>query len=74
MLSEKARQLRNEYQRQYRRKNPDLIKKHNAAYWEKKADPVRFMVRKLRDKGLSQREIAEQLNISLGSVNAILNS
>lgn len=72
-LSEQARQLRNQYQRQYRRKNPEKLRQYNARYWEKRADPVRAKVRQLSAKGLSQRAIAEQLNISLGTVNTILN-
>jgi len=73
-LSEQARRLRNEYQRQYRKKNPDKLKEYNRRYWERKADPVGTKVRQLSKQGLSQRAIAEQLNISLGAVNAILNT
>ena len=36
-LSKEARQARNEYMREWRRKNKDKIKKHQENYWEKKA-------------------------------------
>ena len=72
-LSDKAREARNAYQRQYRRKHPEKLMQYNNNYWERKADPVGAKVRQLRDEGLSQRDIAKQLNISLGAVNAILN-
>lgn len=36
-LSEAARQARNKYSREYRRKNPDKIKRYNDNYWERKA-------------------------------------
>ncbi len=36
-LSEQARKLRNEYQRKWRKNNPDKVKKHQKTYWEKKA-------------------------------------
>jgi len=72
-LSEQARRLRNEYQRQYRIKNPDKIKKYNNDYWERRADPIGSKVRKLNKQGMSQREISAELGISLGTVNAILN-
>ena len=36
-LSNKARQLRNEYQRNYQKSHPNKIKEYAARYWEKKA-------------------------------------
>jgi len=72
-LSDKAREARNAYQRAWRRKNPELLKQYNIDYWERKADPVGSKVRELSKRGLSQRQISEQLSISLGSVNAYLN-
>ncbi len=74
VLSEQARKLRNQYAREYRKKNPEKIKKYNIQYWERKADPIGAKVRQLRKQGLSQRAIAEKLSISLGSVNAILKA
>ena len=74
-LSEKARELRNAYQSEYRRKNPDKIRKYNVDYWERKAasySPI-MKAKELHENGYTQREIAEQLNISLGTVNKYLN-
>jgi DNA-binding NarL/FixJ family response regulator len=73
-LSDRARELRNAAARKYRKEHPEKIREYNRLYWEKKADPVGVSVRKLSAKGMSQRQIAEQLNISLGTVNAILNT
>lgn len=36
-LSEKARELRNEYMREWRRKNPDRVRESKARYWERRA-------------------------------------
>ena len=36
-MSEEAKKKRNEYMREYRRKNADKIKKHAEAYWERQA-------------------------------------
>ena len=73
-LSEKARKLRNAYQRQYRINNPDKIRQYNVDFWERKVDPIGAKVKQLNKKGLSQRQIADKLNISLGKVNMILNA
>jgi DNA invertase Pin-like site-specific DNA recombinase len=73
-LSDRARELRNAAARKYRKEHPEKIREYNIFYWEKKADPVGANVRKLSAKGISQRNIAKQLNISLGTVNAILNA
>lgn len=74
-LSEQARELRNAYQRRYRKNNPEKLKQYNIRYWEKKAAnySVEDQIRDLSLQGFTQREIAEQLNISLGTVNAYLN-
>jgi DNA-binding NarL/FixJ family response regulator len=73
-LSEVARQKRNAYQREYRRKNRDKIRKYNQNYWEKQAGNVLpDQVKKLSARGMSQREIAAELGISVGSVNQYLN-
>lgn len=37
-LSDKARAKRNEYAREYRKKNKKKIAEYNKRYWEKKAD------------------------------------
>ena len=36
-ISELARMIRNQYQRQWRRKNADKLRNYNAVYWNKKA-------------------------------------
>ena len=36
--SMKAAELRREYQRQWRRKNPEKVKKYNKDYWMRKAE------------------------------------
>ena len=36
-ISEQAREIRNRYQRQWRRKNADKLRNYNVVYWEKKA-------------------------------------
>lgn len=36
-LQEKARQLRNAYMREYRKRNPEKIKEINKRYWIKRA-------------------------------------
>ena len=36
-LSEKAKELRNAYQREWKRRNPERARQYNQTYWEKKA-------------------------------------
>ena len=36
-LSEQALAARREYQKQWRKKNPDKVRQKNTRYWEKKA-------------------------------------
>ena len=75
-LSDKAKELRNAYQRAYRRKNPDKLREYNRKYWEKKAasySPADH-ARELQAQGYTQREIVEYLNISLGTVNNLLKN
>ena len=75
-LTEKARLLKNAYCKQWRDANPDRIRKYTKTYWEKQAAKYSIAdeVRKLSEAGSTQREIAEKLNISLGSVNKIMNA
>ena len=73
-LTDKAKEFRNQYQREWRRNNPDKMKQYVVNYWEQKADPIGVKVRKLSKQGKPQREISEMLGISLGSVNGILNA
>ena len=74
-LSDKAKELRNAYQNKWRRNNPDKQKQYAANYWEKKAAGYSIVseAKELSHQGLTQRQIAEQLNISIGTVNAYLN-
>lgn len=37
MISEKARQARNEYVRRWRKENPERVAQITARYWERKA-------------------------------------
>lgn len=74
-LSEAARQARNDYQREYRRKHPEKQKEYMKRYWEKKAEQYtpEERARELSQQGYTQRQIATLLNISLGTVNKLLN-
>lgn len=74
-LSDKARELRNGYQRQWIRKHPEKVKQYFTTYWERKAAAYtpEVRARELHAQGYTQRQIAEELNISLGTVNNILN-
>jgi len=36
-MNEKARQARNQYMREWRRKNPEKVKANKARYWERRA-------------------------------------
>jgi hypothetical protein len=73
-LSEEARKLRNAYQKEWKRKNPDKVRKYNTDFWERKAAGYTIIqkARDLRQKGMTQREIAKELKISVGAVNAHL--
>lgn len=75
-LSEQAREIRNAYQRAYRRRNPDKLKQYVARYWEKKAAQITpaQQAKDLHSQGYTQREISERLGISLGTVNKYLNT
>ena len=37
-LKLRAKEIRNEYMRQYRKKNPDKVREINKRYWERKAE------------------------------------
>ena len=39
-LLEKARQAKNEYQRQWRKKNPEKVKQYQESYWIRKVQEV----------------------------------
>ena len=40
-LSDEARELRNAYMREWRRKNKDKVRKSVADHWERKAEELR---------------------------------
>lgn len=75
VLSETARQLRNEYIRRWRQKNPDKKKQYEINYWERQANslPIEQRAKDLYRNGMTQREIAKQLNVSVGTINKYLN-
>ena len=75
-LTDKARELKNAYQRDWKKRNPDKVRKHINDYWERQAAKYtpEIKARELRSLGLSQREIAHRLNISLGTVNKYLKA
>lgn len=67
-LSDKAREARKAYAKEYRRNNPDKIRKYQINHWERKAaemqpDSVETKVIKLHKQGLSLREIASTVGI-----------
>ena len=40
-MDEKAREERNAYMREWRKKNKDRVKKYNFSYWERKSKSKR---------------------------------
>lgn len=74
-LSTKAKNLRNAYQSNWRKKNPDKVKRYADNYWERKAASYNIVdhAMSLKAQGMTQREIAKQLNVSIGTVNKYLN-
>ena len=74
-LSEKARELRNAYQREWKLKHPEKVKQYFTDYWERKAAQYtpELRAKELQAQGYTQRQIAEELGISLGTVNGYLN-
>ena len=73
-LSDKARELRNQYQRQWRRKHPEKLRQYNDSYWQCKADSYSIVqeAQELSRQGYTQRQIAEQLNVSAATINKYL--
>lgn len=77
-LSKAARESRNQYMRAWKKKNKDKVRQHTKDYWERRAerelsDPV-FQAKQLAKRGMSQRQIADELGLSLGTVNRYLNA
>ena len=74
-LSNAARQKKNEYMREYRKRNPEKARKYQIDFWERKAgNDIPQRSRLLSEQGLNQRAIASELGISLGAVNKYLKS
>jgi len=46
-MSEKAKELRRQYQREWRKRNPDKVKKHQKRYWERQAERIAKEVEEL---------------------------
>jgi len=75
-LSEEAKKLRNKYQREWKRNHPEKVRQYHKAYWEEKAASYTIAdeAKELSRQGWTQRQIAEELGISLGSVNSFLHA
>lgn len=75
-ISDEAKAARNAYQRAWRLKNADKMRQYTINYWEKRAATYtpEVKARDLYAKGYTQRQIAEELSISLGTVNKYLNA
>lgn len=75
-MSDEARKLQREYIREWRKNNPAKVKQYANDYWERKAAtyPIEQQAKDLSKSGMTQREIAKRLNISLGTVNKYLNT
>lgn len=76
-LSPEARAAKAAYQKAWAAKNPDKVRRYVESYWERKAAELntpQVRARELSAQGLSQRQIAEELGVSVGTVNAYLNS
>jgi transcriptional regulator with XRE-family HTH domain len=75
-LSEEAREARNAYQREYKRRNPDKVRQYGITYWEKKVattwEPIEVRIHRLHDQGFSLRDIAAKVGISHMQVSRIL--
>jgi DNA-binding NarL/FixJ family response regulator len=74
-ISEKARELKNAYMREWKRKNPDKVRKHIKDYWERKAASYtpEVSAKEMYSQGYTQREIATMLGVSVGTVNKYVN-
>ena len=76
-MSEAARQKANEYQRNWKQKNPDKVKRYNVDYWERKAnepEAIETQVFCLHNQGKSLREIGLKIGISHMKVKRILQN
>jgi len=75
-LSEEAREARNRYAREWKKRNPEKVKATLARYWEKKAaTQCKYFssVVKLHEQGLTVPEIASRLEKSELEVTEVLD-
>ena len=84
-LSKAAREVKLAYQKAWRDSNKKKVQASQQRYWEKKAanvtsDPEgepltpEAKAKALKQAGRTQREIAKELNLSLGTVNRLLKT
>ena len=75
-MDQKAREAANAYNRNWRKNHPGKAKQYIETYWTKKAETQTKQERAvyLREAGMTQREIAKRLEVSLGTVNKWLNT
>ena len=77
-MSLKARQKANDYQREWRRKNPDKVRQYAIDFWERKTleenATLEERVVELTDQGYSLREIGRKLGISHMKVQRMLQA
>lgn len=76
-LSPEAKAAKAAYQKAWSARNREKVHKYLENYWERKAAELntpQARARELAANGHTQREIAEIMGISLGRVNAYLNS
>ncbi|NLO04102.1 MAG: response regulator transcription factor [Bacteroidales bacterium] len=76
-LSPEAKAAKAAYQRAWRQRNPEKVRQHIENYWERKAAEMntpKYKARELSANGYTQRQIAEKLGVSVGTVNTYLNN
>ena len=76
-MTAKGRQAKNQYQKDWRKRNPGKSSEYTNRYWDNRilreeSDPV-YRAKNLSKQGLSQREIAKEMNVSVGYVNRLLH-
>lgn len=74
-MSNEARQKANEYQRNWKRKNPKKVRQYGINYWERKASEpqnIEKTVLDLHNQGKSLREIGQELGLSHMTVTRML--
>ena len=75
-LSDEARKLKNQYHSNWKKKNPDKVKQYDINHGNRKAASYapEQLAKDLSASGVTQREIASRLNLSVGTVNTYLNA